>query len=146
MIRFRETQEDLLRQKRLFEVFSKRLNVKYKQFSSHSKKYRIDGFCYKNNSIYSWVECKWYSKKAHCYLNIPKFKELIQLSDITLLPSYFLFREYDKWGYILLHDGKNIVCNYTVKLAGGTPEGRAPNEDDIEPLIVLDKKNIVWGN
>ena len=148
MVRFRETTEDLIRQKRLFEVFSKRLNVNYKQFSSYSKKYRIDGFCYHSNTkdIASWVECKWYSSKAHYYLNIPKFKELIQLSDITLLPSYFLFREYERWGYILLHDGKKMRCNYKVKLAGGTPKGRVVNEDDIEPLIVLDTKNVVWGN
>ena len=57
-----------------------------------------------------------------------------------------LFREHDKWGYILIHDGKQIVCNYSVKLLGGTPNGRVPNEDDIEPLIALNKKNIVWGN
>ena len=37
-------------------------------------------------------------------------------------------------------------CNYKVKLAGGTPKGRVVNEDDIEPLIVLDTTNVVWGN
>lgn len=148
MVRFRETTEDLIRQKRLFEVFSNSLNVNYKQFSSYSKKYRIDGFCYNSNTkdIINWVECKWYTTKAHCYLNIPKFKELIDLSEITSLPSYFLFREYERWGYILLHDGKKIRCNYKVKLAGGTPKGRVVNEDDIEPLILLDTNNIVWGN
>ena len=63
-----------------------------------------------------------------------------------MLPSYLVFREYDRWGYILLHDGNNIVCNYTTKLIGGTPKGRIANDDDIEPLIVLNKNNIEWGN
>jgi len=148
MIQKRETNQDLVKQKRLFEVFSKRMNFHYSQFSSFSKKYRIDGYCYnpENKNITCWLECKWYSKKAHCFLNIPKFNELIQLSKVTLLPSYLLFREYEKWGYILLHDGKNIVCNYDIKLIGGTPKNRVVNDDDIEPLIILSRLDIEWGN
>ena len=90
--------------------------------------------------------CKLYNNNAHCYLNVPKFKELIDLSETTLLPSYFLFREYDRWGYIMIHDGFNIVCKYNTKLTGGTPNGREANPDDIEPIIVLNKENIIWGN
>jgi len=148
MIHKRETKTDLIKQKRLFEVFSKHLSSSYNQFSSSSKKYRIDGYCYNpvDTNIICWVECKWYNKKAHCFLNVPKFKELITLSETTLLPSYLLFREYKRWGYIPLHNGRNIVCDYKVKLAGGTPEGRVPNDDDIEPLISLSRDNIVWGN
>ena len=147
MIRIRETEEDLRKQKRLFEVFSKQKKLYYSQFSSFSKKYRIDGFCYdQNKNIKCWVECKWYNNNAHCYLNVPKFKELIDLSETTLLPSYFLFREYDRWGYIMIHDGFNIVCKYNTKLTGGTPNGREANPDDIEPIIVLNKENIIWGN
>ena len=148
MIQKRETKQDLKKQQRLFEVFSKRMNLSYNQFSSFSKKYRIDGYCYddKDKKIACWIECKWYNKKAHCFLNVPKFKELVKLSETTLLPSYLLFREHEKWGYILLHSGKNITCKYTVKLMGGTPKGRTPNDDDIEPLIILNKEDIVWGN
>ena len=146
MARKRETKQDLIKQKRLFEVFSKHMGLKFNQFSSFSGKYRIDGYCYYGENISCWVECKWYNNKAHCFLNIPKFKELILFSKLTLLPSYLLFREYRKWGYILLHDGKSIVCDYKIKLMGGTPEGRKPNDDDIEPLIILNRANIVWGN
>ena len=74
MITKRETKEDTDKQKRLFEVFSKKFNLKFNQFSSFSKKYRIDGYCYdENNKIKCWIECKWYTNKAHCFLNVPKF-------------------------------------------------------------------------
>ena len=148
MIQKRETKEDLKKQRRLLEVFSNLCEVDFNQFPSFSKKYRIDGYLYdkRTKDIISGVECKWYNGKAHCFLNVPKFQELVSLSSISGLPSYLLFREYDKWGYILIHDGKQIVCNYSVKLLGGTPNGRVPNEDDIEPLIALNKKDIVWGN
>tara|TARA_R110002074_G_scaffold299362_4_gene470878 strand:+ start:221 stop:667 length:447 start_codon:yes stop_codon:yes gene_type:complete len=148
MIQKRETKDDLIKQTRLLEVFSKQLNLQFNQFSSFSKKYRIDGYCYDIHSknISCWVECKWYSNKAHCFINVPKFNELISLSKSTSLPSYLLFREYNRWGYILLHDGRNIVCNYEIKLMGGTPNGRIANDDDIEPLIILSRENIVWGN
>ena len=120
----------------------------FSQFSSYSKKYRIDGFLYdkETNDITAWVECKWYNKIAHCFLNVPKFKELIYLSETTKIPSYLLFREFDKWGYICLHDGYKIKCSYKIKLTGGTPKGRIVNYDDFEPLVILDKKNITWGN
>ena len=144
----RETPEDLLKQKRLLQVFSEKMDLEFNQFPSFSKKYRIDGYCYdkKTYNVVCWIECKWYNNKAHCFLNVPKFNELIRLSELTKKPSYLLFREYDKWGYILLHDGFNITCSYSTKLSGGTPVGRVKNEDDLEPLIVLDKNNINWGN
>jgi hypothetical protein len=147
MVTRRETKEDTDKQKRLFEVFSKKFNLKFNQFSSFSKKYRIDGYCYDDeNKINCWIECKWYTNKAHCFLNVPKFNELISLSELSKLPSYLLFREYDKWGFILLHNGKEIVCSYEIKRAGGTPKNRIENDDDIEPLIILNKKDVVWGN
>jgi len=149
MIHKRETADDLVKQERLFQVFSNHMNCDYSQFHSSSKKYRIDGYCYDSitKNIVCWVECKWYSRNAHCFLNVPKFNELIELSTNTELPSYFLFREFDKWGYILIHDGKNLVCDYTgIKKLGGTPPGRVVNYDDIEPVIVLNRNGIKWGN
>ena len=148
MIKIRETKEDLIKQTRLFEVFSRHLNLSFNQFSSFSKKYRIDGYCYdiKSKDIVCWVECKWYNNKAHCFLNVPKFNELISLSEVTSLPSYLLFREHNRWGYVLLHDGDKVVCDYKTKLMGGTPKGRVANSDDIEPLIAINKSNIVWGS
>ncbi len=148
MIQKRETDEDLIKQERLFKVFSKQMNFGYNQFSSFSKKYRIDGYCYDvvNRNITCWIECKWYNDKAHLFLNVPKFNELLLLSQTTSLPSYLLFREHNKWGYIMLHNGENIACDYATKLMGGTPKGAVSNDDDIEPLIVLSSNCVVWGN
>ena len=148
MVQKRETEEDLKKQKRLLDVFSKKLNTNYNQFSSFSKKYRIDAYLYdeQHKNIRAWVECKWYNNKAHCFLNVPKFKELISLSEMTNLPSYLLFREHNRWGYILLHDGLSVSCTYETKLLGGTPKGRVSNDDDVEPLVAINKRHIIWGN
>jgi len=143
----RETKKDRVKQTRLLDVFSSKLDCAYGQFKSTSNKYRIDGYLYDDDkNIKAWVECKWYNKKAHLFINPPKFIELTNLSEKTKLPSYFLFREGDFWGYILIHDGNEIVCNYTVRLCGGTPQGREVNDDDVEPLIVLAHDDIIWGN
>jgi hypothetical protein len=77
-------------------------------------------------------------------LNVPKYAELINLSEMTGLPSYFVFREQGKWGYIVLHTGSNKAATFSVIQTGGTPKGRTPNPDDIEPLIKFDKSCIQW--
>ena len=143
----RETTEDRVKQTRLLDVFSSELDCAYGEFKSTSNKYRIDGYlCDSEKNIKAWVECKWYTNKAHLFINPPKFLELINLSEKTKLPSYFLFREGDFWGYILIHDGNEITCNYTVRLCGGTPQGREINDDDVEPLVTLAYDDIIWGN
>ena len=95
--------------------------------------------------VVGWVEAKWYTGKAHLYLNVPKFDELVRLAEISKAPSFLVFREGDRWGYVRVHDGEKIVCEYIVKLAGGTPKGRVKNDDDIEPLVVISRKSITWG-
>ena len=145
MIRKRENDQDKQNQKVLFDRFSRHLEMTYGQFSSFSKKYRIDGFVKDvEDNVTGWVECKWYKKKAYCWLNLPKYNELITLAEITGQPSYLVFRIPGKLGYIKLHDGETKTCSYTVKVTGGTQWGRFKNEDDIEPLICLGQKQIVW--
>jgi hypothetical protein len=147
MATLRETEADKKRQTRLFEVFSSHKELNFGQFSSSNKKYRIDGYLYdESKNIRAWVECKWYNNRAHCFLNVPKYKELISLSSTTTQPSFLLFREHNKWGYICLHTGLEKGATYDIRLTGGTPKGRVINEDDIEPLVVLHKKFITWGN
>ena len=142
----RETPEDRRKQTRLFEVASKRNGLKFKQFKSSSNKFRIDGFFYDDDlNIKLWAECKWYSGKAHLYLNMAKFNELVYLSEYSKCQSILLFREYDNWGFVVIHDGNKIKCDYEVKLLGGTPKGRVINDDDIEPLIKINRNNIIWG-
>jgi len=144
----RENNDDLRKQERLFEVFSEKLGLDYIQFPSTGKKYRIDGCLYSldDGSVRAWVECKWYSGNAHCFLNPPKYNELIILGGLYKIPSYLVFREFDRWGYICLHDGDRVFCDYKLRVSGGTPQGRIPNNDDIEPLVCLNKDKIIWGN
>ena len=59
--------------------------------------------------------------------------------------SFLVFHELGKWGFICLHNGKRLTCKYQVKLMGGTPKGKPANHDDIEPLIVLSRKDVVWN-
>lgn len=143
----RETEQDKLHQTKLLEAFAKFKKLSYNQFPSNSGKYRIDGYLYDNdNNIKAWVECKWYSKEAYCYLNIPKYNELLQLSINTSQPSYLLFRVPGRWGWITIHTGHELGAEYKIQHKGGTQKGRATNVDDVEPLVVLDKKYIVWGH
>jgi len=150
MIQMRETQRDRHKENKLLYAMASHLGCQYKQ-SPNINKYRIDGWFYNNgisgNEMMGWAECKWYGdgKKAYCALNVPKYGELINLSKLTLLPSYFIFREEGRFGYIIVHDGTMHRAKFKVMQAGGTAKGRTPNADDIEPLIMFDKSEIKWG-
>ena len=55
-------------------------------------------------------------------------------------------REENRFGYIVIHDGVMHRAKFKVVQTGGTAKGRKPNPDDIEPLIMFDKSQIIWGN
>jgi hypothetical protein len=143
----RETPQDKQRELKLIRAFAKLLNLNYQQNMTHTK-YRIDGWLYDNKkNVKAWLECKWYGdgKKAYLAMNPPKFNELIQLSIITNIKSYFIVREQGRWGYIQLHSGKETTAKYQIIIAGGTPNGRKPNPDDIEPLVKFDYHQVQWN-
>ena len=152
MTQMRETAQDKVREEKLLRIMSEHLGCHYWQ-NPNLIKYRLDGWFYKpkfegdnKGSMVGCAECKWYGdgKTAFCALNVPKYAELINLSEMTGLPSYFVFREQGKWGYIVLHTGSNKAATFSVIQTGGTPKGRTPNPDDIEPLIKFDKSCIQW--
>ena len=146
----RETKEDLKHEGMLANTMAE---ILYAKASKAHAKYRIDGWFHQNKNLIGWFECKWYSQghKAFAMLNVPKFKELVDLAELTGKPSYFLMREKQgpdvpgRMGYILIHDGKKIQCQYECKIAGGTPPGRKPLPDDVEPLIIFSYSEIVWA-
>lgn len=149
----RETVEDRAREARLLGAMAKHLCCSFTQCQNLTK-YRIDGWFYLPRSegdlrgeILGWAECKWYGdgKSAFCALNVPKYDELIRLSSLTGKPSYFIFREQGRWGYIVVQDG-DLKTPFKLVQTGGTPKGREPNPDDIEPLIMFDKDYIYWGS
>ena len=125
------------KQKRLFEVFSKHMGFEFHQFPKDNKEYRIDGCCHLSKNVTCWIKTQWYEGDADFTISVPKFGEMFQLSRITGLESYFLFREHKRWGYILIHDGKRFACDHRTQLA--------PHGDTMKPMIVLSKQNIIWG-
>lgn len=142
----RETKQDKRNELKLIKAFANLTSLNYQQNMTHTK-YRIDGWLYDNNkSVKAWLECKWYgdNKKAYLAMNPPKFKELVLLSMITGVKSYFIIREHGRWGYIKIHSGNEITAKYSTVIAGGTPKGRKPNPDDIEPLIKFDYSQVRW--
>lgn len=153
MITMRETKADKSHEERLLIAMARHLGCTHKQ-SPNLKKYRLDGWFHNGaepdsrGDMLGWAECKWYgdNKKAFCALNVPKYMEMVNLSQTTMLPSYFIFRENNRFGYIVVHDGLMHRAKFKVSQAGGTAKGRQPNPDDIEPLIMFDKSEIIWGN
>jgi hypothetical protein len=149
MIHKRETEADRSKELKLLRVMADHLQCNYKQ-NPNTYKYAIDGWFYSKTDnpqkglMMGWAECKWYSAKAHCFLNVAKYSELMGLSRCSVLPSYFVVREPGRWGYLELHDGFNQLGEVICVHEGGTPKGREPNEDDIEPLIKLNSDLIKW--
>ena len=145
MIVRRETQTDRTKEHKLLEAMAGHLECNFKQ-NPNTHKYSIDGWFYSKTEnpakglMLGWAECKWYTGKAHCFLNVAKYSELMNLSLHSGLPSYFIVREPGRWGYINLTYELGTMCVHE----GGTPAGREPNEDDIEPLIKLDSDSIRW--
>lgn len=152
MIAMRETSSDRSHEQRLLVAMARRLKSQYKQ-SPNLKKYRLDGWFHdgkepdSRGNMIGWAECKWYGdgKKAFCALNVPKYMEMVHLSQTTMLPSYFIFREEKRVGYIVVHDGIMHRAKFKVVQTGGTAKGRTPNPDDIEPLIMFEKQEIQWA-
>lgn len=140
----RETKQDRSNQERLFIALSEKVGCQFKQFQSNGK-YRIDGYLYNGRKIIAWIECKWYNSKAFCGLNVPKYEELVSLSERHKIPSYLLIREGDKWGAILIHDGEQVRAETMLMHTGGTPPGRKANPDDIEPIVKFENTAIKWG-
>lgn len=140
-----ESPESRKKELQLLRTLAGHLGFGYQQFPPSSGKYRIDGCVLVDRFVMGWVEAKWYpGKSGFCALNVPKFDELIRLSETSCKPSYFVYRIEGRCGFIKLHDGFNLTFEPVVQLAGGTPDHRAANDDDIEPLVMLPKEKTEW--
>jgi hypothetical protein len=144
----RETPDDRKREERLLQVMADHLGLSYKQ-NPNTNKYKIDGWFlhdqgYGKGLLAGWAECKWYTGKPHLFLNVPKYMELIDLARVSGVPSYFIVRKESSWGYAVLHDGYSLSAKVFPVVDGGTPPGREPNEDDIEPLIMIFEEHVRW--
>jgi hypothetical protein len=122
----------------------------YQQVMTHGK-YKIDGWVYNQNAeITHWVECKALSKEGFYGVNFPKYIEGVNLARESGLPFLYAFcvksqKGNKKIGYFTVHNGIWEDCKQNLNRCGGTPPGRSPNWDDIEPMMMfIDATEINW--
>lgn len=135
-----ETSTSRSQEATLLNALARHLGLQYKQFPKCSGKYRIDGCLVDvGMRIGAWAEAKWYpTRNPYLAMNVPKYLELLALSERFSVPAYFVFRIPGEWGYCSVEDIKEI------KWAGGTPAHREANDDDFEPLVFFDKTKVKW--
>ena len=141
-----ETPLSRKRELKLIRAIAGYMGVDYGQVPPDSGKYLIDGWLHKNGRVVAWLECKWTSDGSRCFahLNAPKFAELCLLAALYKCHSYYIVREEGKWGYAIIHDGSRCMFDREVRITGGTPAHRPPNDDDIEPCVKIPKSEITW--
>ena len=140
----RETDGDLKKEVRILKRTAHHFGMEWFSFPSNQGKYRIDGYLYEGNMIRYWVECKWLSGEGFKSLNVPKYVEGCGLARETSCPFLYVFRAPGKLGYITVHSGVWSDAGAQFLLAGGTPPGRDPNWDDIEPMAMFNNAPITW--
>jgi len=112
--------------------------------SEQSRKYRIDAVMLDGNEIKAWVEVKNYSRSGFLGLNIVKYKEGTDLAKLTGIPFLMVISIAGRIGWIKLHDGLVFCIPPQYKMAGGTPKGKEPLHDDIEPMAMFSEDLIRW--
>ena len=132
---------------KLIQVLATHLGYSGYQFPPRSGKYRIDGYLTKDDgTITGWVEAKWYDdgKHPYCAVNATKYLELQDLAREFSVPSYFVCRRQGGWGFSTINNGIWNKHSVSLRIGGGTPAHRPPNDDDIEPLVFMDKDGFQW--
>lgn len=140
----RETPEDLKREGEILDALCRKFNCQWKKLGNGGK-YRIDAVLYRNRDIAAFVEVKDYKTGLHLYMNVQKYIEGVRIAEATQKPFLLVIRHQGKVGYIKVHGGgawADVQPN--VIMGGGTPPGRQPNPDDIEPLMQFDSIDINW--
>ena len=133
----RETDQDRKNQNFLFKTFAQRHGCEYTMVPKDgTHKYCIDGWIHKDNIVIAWVEAKW-KESSFKAVNPKKYLEGCRLAQLFMTPFVYLFREPGYMAAITLHNGLNPVAPVKTVISGGTQAGRAPNWDDIEPLVVI---------
>jgi len=140
----RETAEDLSNEAEILDQFAAQFMCGWRKLGSGGK-YRIDAILHKNNAMKAWVEVKDYESGLFLGLNIPKYQEGMTLARDTEIPFLFVFRHEGRIGYIKVHEGGAWAdCKVDIKMGGGTPPGRDPLPDDIEPLAFFSQDEVIW--
>ncbi len=142
--RLRETSEDLKAEAEILNYIGEATGYDWQKLGNGGK-YRIDAVMHQDAEPKAWIEVKDYKKGLYLGLNVPKHMEGCKLAEVTAIPFIFGFRHEGRIGLIKVHGGGAYSdLNPTLRMAGGTPAGRAPNPDDYEPMYMFDKGDVRW--
>jgi hypothetical protein len=139
----RETDADLAKEAEILDHLSSKWKCEWCKLGNGGK-YRIDAVLHRGPKIVAWVEVKAHGT-SFVGLNIPKYQEGMTLARDTEAPFVFAFSRDSKIGWIKVHGGgawSDVTPN--LRMAGGTPKGRKPLPDDIEPMMMFNETDISW--
>jgi hypothetical protein len=138
----RETTEDLANEAEICEFFASKWKCEWRKLGNGGK-YRIDAVLHRGKDIKVFVEAKAH-KTSFMGLNLPKYMEMCELGIETGLPVYFLIRRNDEYGFIPVWDKTWKGVTPTLEMTGGTPPGREPLPDDVEPMMMFTDEDVTW--
>lgn len=140
----RETEDDLRKEAGLLDHFCKMRDIEWKKLGNGAK-YRIDAVLLKGKDVVGWAEVKNYDAGLFLGLNVQKYIEGCALAQETEKPFLFIFSHNRRVGYLKVHGGGAYSdLEKRLKYCGGTPKGRMPLPDDIEPMFLFDEKDVRW--
>lgn len=140
----RETPEDLKREADILDEVCQKFKCSWKKLGNGGK-YRIDAVMFRGKDVKAFAEVKHYVSRLHLLMNVPKYNEGFRLAEITGKPFLFIVKHEDRVGYIKVHSGGPFAdVQAEVIMGGGTPPGREPNPDDIEPLMKFNSSDVIW--
>jgi len=139
----RETSNDLAMEKEILDAVCFKWHCGWRKLGNGGK-YRVDAVLQEGPEIRAWVEVKDYSSPKFIGMNIPKYMEGVALAKVTGCTFMLLIRVAGRIGYIRLHDGLDTLAPPKFIVTGGTPAGKTPLPDDIEPMAMFDQTVVRW--
>jgi hypothetical protein len=141
----RETEQDLINEAMVLDHFANKYGAKWTKLGNGAK-YRIDAAYQRDGKVVAWAEVKVYKTKSPFLgVNVPKMIEGCQLALFTGKPFFLLFHHNQRFGMVKISDGEQVLSSPKLRIAGGTPPGRKPLGDDIEPMFKYSELDIKWG-
>jgi hypothetical protein len=140
--KLRETPADLKREAAVLDAFAEKWKCSWRKLGNGGK-YRIDAVMYRGKDVMAFVEVKCHAT-SFVGLNVPKYMEMINLGQTTAIPCYFLIKRGDQYGYVSVWDHVWKGSSPKLRMAGGTPPGREPLPDDVEPMMMFSDSDITW--
>lgn len=140
----RETSDDLHAEAEILDHIAAQSNCEWRKLGNGGK-YRIDAVMHRGSEVKAWFEVKDYKRGLFLGLNVPKYIEGCNLATVTAIPFVFGFRHEGRIGIIKIHSGGPFEdLTPELRMAGGTPQGRKPNPDDVEPMYMFSHKDVRW--